>query len=247
MRTAVVAIAIAALPVVPALAATANSSDYQAGMVVPVASIYDNAPRLKDIRARMVAREPVTTAELKMLADVGDGLAAYRLAERIIEAKNPELNAMAARYFAIAVDDGRAYAVAPLVEILADRSTVLPAVSRFHIENTLKRQAAAGNMEAAVALARLYLQGYPFGARPEEARNLMKQAVDAQSLAPGLALQMAVMMAASAPLSNEDADIVRRFLARAAQSPDLGTRIAAENLLEAISASEAEEGEDEHG
>lgn len=217
------------------------------GSVQTAASIYDNAPRLKDIRARIVADEPVTITELQILADVGDGLAAYRLAQRLVAMNRPELNGKAAHYLAIAVNDGRTYAVPSLFDILSDRTTDISPVRLAHIENALNRQAAAGEPASVIALARLYLQGYPFGAKPEKAKALLRAAVDQQFVDAALALQMAMLIASASPLTTEDAAAVRAYLQVAQQSPDIGTRTAAENLLRAFAEPEALSGEDEHG
>ena len=217
------------------------------GSVRTVASIYDNAPRLKDIRARIVADEPVTITELQILADVGDGLAAYKLAERLLAMNRPDLNGKAAHYLAIAVNDGRTYAVPPLFAILSDRTSDISPVRLAHIENALNRQAATGDPASVLALARLYLQGHPFGARPEKAKALLRAAVDQQFVDEALALQMAMLIASGAPLTTEDEAAVRAYLRVAQESPDIGTRTAAENLLRAFAEPEALSGEDEHG
>ncbi|WP_180897784.1 hypothetical protein [Martelella soudanensis] len=207
-----------------------------------VASMYDNAPRLKDIRARIVADEPVTTTELQILADVGDGLAAYRLAQRLLAMNRPDLNGKVAQYLAIAVDDGRTYAIPALFDILSDRASAISPVRLAHIENALATQAAAGDAASAIALARLYTQGHPFGTKPEKARALLRAVANQQSIDADLALQMAMMIASSAPLATEDAAAVRSFLLMARQSSDLGTRTAAENLLRAFPEPEAQDG-----
>lgn len=210
-------------------------------MIERVASKYDSAPRLKDIRARMVADKPVSIEELKMLADVGDGLAAYAFAQRLMALNRTDLHGQAAQYFAIAIDKGRDYAVAPLVAILSDPNSVLVPVRLAHIETTLERQAAAGNPAAVVALARLYMQGYPFGAEPEKARILLR-AHSTMDIDGEDALDMAMIIASRPPLGPEDVAALRNYLLTAARSPELGTRTAAENLLRRFP-----EGEDEDG
>ncbi|MCD1636869.1 hypothetical protein K7H91_24245 [Martelella mediterranea] len=231
----------AVLLFLPAIAFAGDAS------VRTVASIYDNAPRLKDIRARIVADEPVTITELQILADVGDGLAAYKLAERLLAMNRPDLNAKVAHYLAIALNDGRTYAVPPLFDILSDRTSAISPVRLAHIENALARQAAAGDAASVLALARLYLQGYPFGAKPEKARALLRSVADQQSIDGAIALQMAMLIASGGPLTAEDEAAVRAYLEMARQSPELGTRTAAENLLRAFAEPEAISGEDEHG
>ncbi len=226
------------------LPAIASAGD---GSVQTAASIYDNAPRLKDIRARIVADEPVTITELQILADVGDGLAAYRLAQRLLAMNRPDLNGKAAQYLAIAVEDGRTYAVPPLFDILSDRTSDISPVRLAHIENALARQAAAGDPASVIALSRLYMQGHPFGLRPDKAKALLRGAVDQQFVDEALALQMAMLIASGGSLTTEDTAAVRAYLKVAQESPDIGTRTAAENLLRAFAEPEAISGEDEHG
>ncbi|TNB49242.1 hypothetical protein FF124_04440 [Martelella lutilitoris] len=198
--------------------------------VLRVDSRYDRQPGLKAIRDKLVNDQPVTTAELRVLANAGDGLAAYALAERYIDSDRPELRADAAFYYAVAVARGRSYAINPLVEILNDGQTVIPQARLDNIERALLLQASQGDRDAVDVLSKFYLQGRPFGYRPDMAEALMKAGASA-SRDSQLALRTALWLASKEP--NDPAEImeIRRFLAIALESPDLSVRTAAENLM----------------
>ena len=198
--------------------------------VTPVDGRYDRQPGLKAIRDKLVADQPVTTGELRVLANAGDGLAAYALAERYIESGRPELRADAAFYYAVAVARGRSYAINPLVDILMDGQTVIPQARLDNIERALLLQASQGDRDAVDVLSKFYLQGQPFGHRPDMAEALMKAGVSGSNDS-ALALRTALWLASKEPGDAAEIMEIRRFLAIALESPDLSVRTAAENLM----------------
>nr|WP_272212221.1 hypothetical protein [Marinicella sp. W31]MDC2878132.1 hypothetical protein [Marinicella sp. W31] len=200
------------------------------GPVVHVASRYDNRPRLKAIRAKIVAGAPVSADELRLLANTGDGLAAYKLAERLAENPEPAYQADAAFYYGVAVATGRTYAVSHLVTILSDEKTEIAPAQLGNIERSLLLQAQAGNRAAVNALTRLYMQGRPFGFRPDMAEALLRSGAVSTKDAE-MALQAALSVASHAPLNPDEVRALRQYLAIARESSGLGVRTAAENLL----------------
>ncbi|MCK7614160.1 hypothetical protein [Roseibium sediminicola] len=198
--------------------------------VLPVASVSPANPVLHDIRRRLVHKQRVSFSELRQLADTGDGLAAYRLAERILRLERPDLLVDAAHYFSIAITDGRVYAIMPLVAILTNPRVEIKPSRLKHIERALVQQARSGQLRAIEALVQMYKVGAPFGAKPEEATTLMKMVVE-RKFDGEIALQLAVNIAANTPLSADEIQEIRRYLLIAEASDVLGTRAAAQNLL----------------
>ncbi len=198
--------------------------------VLRVDTRYDRQPGLKAIREKLVKDQPVTTAELRVLANAGDGLAAYALAERYVGSGQPELRADAAFYYAVAVARGRSYAINPLVDILNDGQTVIPQARLDNIERALLLQASQGDRDAVDVLSKFYLQGQPFGYRPDMAEELMKAGASGTNDSQ-LALRTALWLASKEPDDPAEIMEIRRFLAIALESPDLSVRTAAENLM----------------
>lgn len=198
--------------------------------VTTIDTRYDRQPGLKAIRDKLVNDQPVTTVELRVLANAGDGLAAYALAERYIDSGRPELRADAAFYYAVAVARGRRYAINPLVDILKDGQTVIPQARLDNIERALLLQASQGDKDAVDVLSKFYLQGQPFGYRPDMAEDLMKAGASGSNDSQ-LALRTALWLASKEPSDPAEIMEIRRFLAIAFESPDLSVRTAAENLM----------------
>jgi|GEM_PF-2383572 len=199
-------------------------------MVIPVASATVENPILHEIRRRLVNHDRVSFDELRQLADTGDGLAAYKLAERILRLDRPDLLGDAAHYFSIAVNDGRAYAIPPLAAILANPQVEIKASRLTHIERAMVHQARSGQLRAIEALVQMYKIGRPFGTKPDEATRLMKMVVE-RKFDGEIALQLAINIAAKAPLSTSEIQEIRHYLMIAEESDVLGTRAAAQNLL----------------
>lgn len=199
--------------------------------LVRISSSIPRNPVLKDIRRRLVKKKRVSFRELRTLADTGDGLAAYRLAERIVSLEKPELLGDAAHYFSIAVFDGRGYAVRPLVAILSNPELDIRENRLKHIERSLQRQASGGQLRAVEALVQLYKAGVPFGFKPEEAHLLMKTVLE-KKFDGEIALQLAVNIAGKTPLAPTEISEIRKYLLIAKSSDLPGTRAAAQTLLQ---------------
>jgi hypothetical protein len=206
--------------------------------VVQVASRIHTNALLKSIRGRLVRKQRVSFAELRLLADTGDGLAAYRLAQRIVAMEKPAILPDAAHYFSIAVYDGRAYAIRPLVKILGDPGVAISEKRLEHIERALQRQASSGELRAVEGLAHLYKSGVPFGAKPEKAQELLKAVLD-KKFDGELALRLAVNIAQKKPLAPSEIAEIRKYLLIAEASDTPGTRAAAQTLLQSYPEPEA--------
>jgi len=203
----------------------------QAPLVLQITSRIPTNALLKSIRRRMVRKQRVSFAELRLLADTGDGLAAYRLAQRIVAMEKPDILVDAAHYFSIAVYNGRAYAIRPLVTILADPGVSISEKRLEHIERALRRQADSGELRAVEGLAHLYKTGVPFGRKPEEAQALLKSVLE-KKFDGELALRLAVNIARNTPLAPAEIAEIRKYLLIAKTSERPGTRAAAQTLLQ---------------
>ncbi|RKH75770.1 hypothetical protein D7Y13_44595, partial [Corallococcus praedator] len=118
---------------------------------------------------RMLAGQDISWADMRDLADNGDGLAAMRLAQRIEAQSDPSLLADAALYYATAALTNRGGAVRPLVAILRRGDVEISPRRLEHVETALRTLALAGDERAATALAGFYAGGRPFGPQPEKA------------------------------------------------------------------------------
>ncbi len=178
---AVLALVLAALAP-PVLAQTAAG-----GGVQRTTDLQD--PALRDLRQRMIAGRTLTDAQLRALADAGDGLAAFRYADRLDQAAEAEpARALLSRvhYYALATYTGRDFAASRLVAaldfVVAEAVALSPARAKA-AEDALLVAARRGNAAAALALGRFYAAGVPFGPQPEKARDLLVAA--AESGGPG--------------------------------------------------------------
>jgi TPR repeat protein len=183
---------------------------------------------LRASRARMVAKKRVSFAELRSLADAGDGLAAYFLAKRIEERNDPTLASDAAHYYALAAYSGRQAGVRPLVRLLKASGSQISPTRLAHVEVALAAQARSGNLVAIEALAGFYEAGTPFGQKPAEARDLYLQL--AQHGDSQAAFDLAVSLLQQSP-EDEDRRRIRRLLDIAAQSETPGLRATAQTLI----------------
>jgi hypothetical protein len=183
---------------------------------------------LQSARKRMIAGRRISFDQMRAIADAGDGLAAFRYAERLLELDDPALLDDAAHYFASAAHTGRDYAVAPLLRVLVMPGIEISEARLKHIETALRRHALRGNAKATEALIGFYSTGTPFGLQPEAA-NELQQAV-ALGGDPEAAIAMALRAMSDPATTLSDADI-EALLQVAVTSENLGQRTTAENIL----------------
>jgi TPR repeat protein len=183
---------------------------------------------LQQARRRMLANEQISWDEMRALADHGDGLAAFRFAQRIEALNDPALLSDAAFYYATAAYTNRDYAVGPLVRILDRRDVEFSEARLDHIENALRAMALSGDAKAAEALSRFYVSGHPFGRQPERALEFRLDLAEAGDADAAMTLVLEAM-SGSAPVQMDEAQIVR-LLDIVAGAEDLGVRTTGENL-----------------
>ncbi|MGL3606814.1 hypothetical protein ACSV9I_09900 [Rhizobium sp. G187] len=188
-------------------------------------------PELQEARERMFAGKSVEYATLQRLADSGDGVAAFRLAERISAKQKPELATHALHYFTLAVTDNRGYAVRNMLRILEQPDLQLSPSHLAAAEAALTRQAAKGNALAVDGLLGLYTKGHPFGSKPERFEKLLAAGGTASGQ---IAYGMAITLLSNPDASAEDREKAGRYLAIARDKGSLGMQAAAHNLLAQI-------------
>lgn len=185
--------------------------------------------RLRGARGRMLAKKPVTPAELKALSDVGDGLASYYLGKLNADLNDPAQVGTAVHYYALALTRGRKAAIRPLALILQTGTVAIPPAELKPTEAALLAQTKTGSLPAIHALAGFYRSGVPFGSKPDEARKLMKLAAEKGDVQT--AFDLAFDMMKSGALDPEGQAEVRRYLTTAMTSKEPGMRASAAALI----------------
>ena len=221
----------------PALSVAPPSSVQAAPPGLPFVLIFDErvtATRdlptwdLQQARRRMLAGEEISWNDMRALADNGDGLAAFRFAQRIESRGDPSLLGDAAFYYATAAYTNRDYAVGPLVRILQQPDVEFTPRRLEHIENSLRAMALAGDAKAAEALTGFYTTGRPFGRQPEKALEFRFDLAEAGDPDAAMALVLEAM-SGSSDLALDDEQLLR-LLDVVEASDDLGLRTTGANL-----------------
>lgn len=128
-------------------------------------------PKIQALRLRLFAGKELEPAQLKLLADKGESLAAVRYAQAVLATNGSPDEAIT--YYSMALGKGRKYAVKPILAMLRAPALTLqrPAIDAAKLG--LETAAKKGNTAAAAGLAQLYLAGNPFGRNEEAALNLL--------------------------------------------------------------------------
>ncbi|AQS48590.1 MULTISPECIES: hypothetical protein [Thioclava] len=189
--------------------------------------------KLQHDRKRMLHDQHLSFAEMRALADAGDGLAAFRYANRLMALDDPSVVGDAALYYASAVFTGRDYALGPLIRILERPDLDVSDKRLHHLENAIRTLAVQGYTKAREALTGFYESGKPFGYHPERARDLLLELAESGDGA-------AAIQIGSKALQNPDLVAPERLhsiLTHAASDADeLGTRTAAKSILAQLDA-----------
>lgn len=183
---------------------------------------------LQQARRRMLADEQISWDDMRALADHGDGLAAFRFAQRIEGQGDPALLGDAAFYYATAAYTNRPYAAGPLIRILERRDVEFSPRRLEHMENALRALALSGDARSKVALTGFYASGHPFGRQPERALEFRLDLAEAGDSNTALALILEAM-SGSSPLPLDEEQMTRLFDV-VATSENLGLRTTGDNL-----------------
>lgn len=213
------------------------------GLEVRVDFVFDNRVRktnnlptaaLRATRRQMLAGGYVSIANLRGLADAGDGLAAFRFAKELQERNTPDPNGAIAHYYAIAAYTGRSFAVRPLARLLKSEGAQYSESRLRHCLNAMKAQVLSGNPDAALLLGQMYADGEPFGKDLGLAQSYLAFAPDGQN--PRAILQLGVAMMSDPADAVAGHSGARQALTLAASTDDLSVRVTAENLLRLLDA-----------
>lgn len=192
-------------------------------------------PELIQARKAMVQKRRLSLGLLRGLADAGDGLAAYQLAERLAAKGRSDLAADTAHYYAIAAAKGRGYAVRGMVAAIdqIDNQPVHPR-RLSELKKVLMAYVKVGHPTAIKATFSYHLAGHPFGNLSQDMTDL---ALTSKAPATGgIALQLA-----SAVLQEPDATVsalteAQALLDAAQQSLSISVSVTAANLLPLLNA-----------
>jgi hypothetical protein len=191
--------------------------------------------QLRNIRAKMVSRRRVSFADMRLLADTGDGLAALLLAKRIESLKDPKLSADAVHYYSRAAYAGRVSAIPALVRLLRTAGVKLDANKLKQAETALQAHVGKNSDVATNALANFYRSGAPFGLKPGEAERLLRASAERGNLQA--AFDVAVALLVQTPRTADMTDDALKYLEMAKASDKPGLRAMAETLARTVASS----------
>jgi TPR repeat protein len=214
------------LHIAVALAVLLSAGVARAEVVLAPAIAAD--PYLQDMRRAMLAGATMPDADLRTLADAGEGLAAARFAQRLEERGDPAVLDDAAHYYSIAVYVDRDFALPRLLAILRRSDAAFGPARLRNIREVLDREAKQGNPVAAAGLADLLMLGRPFDRDVPRARNLLMVAAEAGDAKA--AMRLAISHFQGAPGLPPDPEAARPALALALDSPDPGVQSMALTL-----------------
>jgi hypothetical protein len=190
-------------------------------------------PWLKDLRKSMLKGKDLSDRELQTLADAGEGLAAARYAKRLEARKDPAFLDDAAHYYSIAVYMDRDFALPRLIALVAAPNAEFSPARLRNLRAVLERATRDGNPVAVAGLAKLLLDGVPFGVDVPRARELLL--VAAQAGDTDSAVELALSYIQGAAGLPPDPQAAREALELAANSPDPGVQAMALTLSKQLS------------
>jgi TPR repeat protein len=194
-------------------------------------SIEVDDPYLRQMRKDMVAVGRIPFDALRALADLGDGLAAFKMGEYLASTGKPALQDDALHYFSIAAYTGRDFAVPHLLRVLSGDQSETSATRLKGAEDALRLWARRGDAKAVAGLAEMYLAGEPFGAKTEEGLALLEQSAQTNGKA---AVELGMLYLKGRPDLPADAEKARAVLTLALDSDDLASQAMAQNLLRSL-------------
>jgi TPR repeat protein len=186
-------------------------------------------PKMREIRGRMLKGRDVTVPELRLLADAGDSLAAYKIGKKLQDANDPKLLEQAVDYYARAAAAGRVSALKPLSKILKSRGAALPRQGIKSAEKAMVLRAKSGSAFAAETLASFYQSGEPFGKKPADAAAMLRRSIksgNGQS-----AIDLALLLMTQGPLDIKTKTEVTAYLKVSHPSDSPETRAVTQALI----------------
>ncbi|WP_296425501.1 hypothetical protein [Yoonia sp.] len=177
----------------------------------------------------------VRSSQLRQLADLGDGFAALRFAQRLEQQNNGVPKSDIAHYYGMAAATGRGGSITGLIRMLDQLSASDLSASRaLVLKNIMMSYALAGNSHAVDAVLRYQLRQQPFGPLEDELIVVLNTATGEGAAKMGLQIAMTI-------LRNPDAttlDLLRaqQYLQLAATATSIETTLTAQNMLPLIEA-----------
>jgi len=192
---------------------------------------------LRRARAAMHANEPVSTANLRSLAEVGDGLAAQRYVRRLLE--EDEATASDLAFFsAVAVGTGRIWTLDTMIEAMHQLDPATEPRSRVHkYIGVLYPHAWAGNAKALEAVVVFNGEGKLFGPLVASSRLRILKEARSQSdgrIALGMAMVLLEQVRNNDTADPKDLEEARGLLEHAKTSDQIDVHTTADNLLRLI-------------
>ncbi|KJZ19331.1 hypothetical protein [Loktanella sp. S4079] len=185
-------------------------------------------PALVNARKALTQGQSIYTSQMRQIADLGDGFAAFKFAEWLAAAENAQQSDIA-HYYGMAAATGRLAAFNRLVETLDHMEPAdLPRARSNVLEGIIFAYARAGNSRAVDAVIRYHRSQRPFGRLDSEIETLLRESHG--ETAASIALHLALTILQSPTQTPNELERAEAYLEIAATSESLETQLVAANL-----------------
>ena len=183
---------------------------------------------LINARKALTQGQTIYTSQMRQIADLGDGFAAFKFAEWLAAADNAQPSDIA-HYYGMAAATGRLVAFNRLIETLDHMDPAdLPRARSNVLEGIVFAYARAGNSRAVDAVIRYQLSQRPFGRLDTEVESLLKEAHG--ETAAAISLHLALTILQNPAHTADDLERAQTYLETASASESLETQLVASNL-----------------
>ena len=189
------------------------------------------------IRARTTLSQggDVRSSQLRQLADLGDGFAALRFAQRLEQQNNGVPTSDIAHYYGMAAATGRGGSITGLIRMLDQLSASDLSASRaLVLKNIMMSYALAGNSHAVDAVLRYQSRQQPFGPLEEELVAVLNVATGEGAAKMGL--QIATTILRDPDATTLDLLRAQQYLHLAATATSFETTLPAQNMIPLVEA-----------
>jgi hypothetical protein len=189
------------------------------------------------IRARATLSQggDVRSSQLRQLADLGDGFAALRFAQRLEQQNNGVPTSDIAHYYGMAAATGRGGSVTGLIRMLDQLTASDLSASRARVlKNIMMSYALAGNSHAVDAVLRYQQRQQPFGSLEEELVAVLD--IAAGEGAAKMGLQIATIILRDPQVTTPDLLRAQQYLQLAITAASFETTLTAQNMIPLVEA-----------